>query len=160
MLQPECSNYDVYHEIAGVVELVLSGSNVRILAYGQAGSGKTYMMDGSPDDPGVNLRALQHLFNITEGNSQTVQVQMSALEICNDSIYDLLGGPTGQHRRSQKQENRTNEEKLYIRDLPTSPNNVHVPGLAKVNITCVKDVEQAIKKAKRRRSTNETSMTA
>lgn len=86
MLQSESSNNDLCRESAAVAELVVNGSNVCVLAYGQTGPGKTYTMDGSPDDPGVNIRALEHLFKLVDAKSLTAQVQISALEICNDCL--------------------------------------------------------------------------
>lgn len=44
----------------------VDGYNVCILAYGQTGSGKTFTMMGPPDNPGVNIRAIQELLRITD----------------------------------------------------------------------------------------------
>lgn len=40
------------------------GYNVCIFAYGQTGSGKTHTMEGPPDNPGINSRALQVMMAI------------------------------------------------------------------------------------------------
>lgn len=160
VFQAESTNSDVYRETAGVVELVLSGSNVCIMAYGQTGSGKTHTMEGCTSDPGVNLRALDHLFNLINDTTQTAKVQMSALEIYNDGIYDLLGETSEPRSKSRKQEKRPITEQLHIRDLPASPHHVHVPGLAKISVMCVQDVQKAMQKARKMRSTKSTSMNA
>ncbi|KAL3639314.1 hypothetical protein CASFOL_017221 [Castilleja foliolosa] len=81
---------DVFSDIQPLVQSVLDGYNVCIFAYGQTGSGKTYTMTG-PDgatekDWGVNYRALNNLFRISQsrqGNfNYEVSVQM--VEIYNE----------------------------------------------------------------------------
>lgn len=79
-------------------------------------------------------------------------MQISALEIYNDGIYDLLVRTTGTRSKPKK------ADKVHIRDVPTSTNNVEVPGLTKVTVTSVEDVKESIAAARRMRSTNETSM--
>ena len=60
--------------------------------YGQTGAGKTYTMDGSAADPGVNPRALKTLFAIKEQRAAQfdISVRCSMLEIYNEAINDLL----------------------------------------------------------------------
>jgi kinesin family protein C2/C3 len=41
----------------------LDGYNVCIFAYGQTGTGKTFTMEGSPENRGVNYRTLDELFS-------------------------------------------------------------------------------------------------
>lgn len=48
----------VFADVAALVASVTEGYNVCILAYGQTGSGKTHTMEGTPQAPGVNQRAL------------------------------------------------------------------------------------------------------
>ena len=58
---------DLYDEtFRDLVDSVLSGFNGTIFAYGQTGSGKTHTMEGPPEDPGINQRALGMLFAKTE----------------------------------------------------------------------------------------------
>lgn len=58
----------------------------------QTGSGKTYTMAGSKQNPGVNIRALQKLFDIAAQRSSEHDTHISAsyLEIYNETIFDLL----------------------------------------------------------------------
>jgi len=65
---------------------------VCIMAYGQTGSGKTYTMQGPPEAPGINTRALQSLFEISQARAAEAEVSFttSILEIYNESIFDLL----------------------------------------------------------------------
>lgn len=50
--------------MAPMVQSVADGYNGCIFAYGQTGSGKTHTMEGDPEDPGVNRRALQMLVDV------------------------------------------------------------------------------------------------
>ena len=56
---PKSRQAEVFEDVSGLVTSVLDGYNVCIFAYGQTGAGKTYTMEGPPEDPGINFRALQ-----------------------------------------------------------------------------------------------------
>jgi kinesin family member C2/C3 len=53
---PKSTQEEVYEDTKPLVTSCVDGYNVCILAYGQTGSGKTYTMQGTRDDPGVNVR--------------------------------------------------------------------------------------------------------
>jgi hypothetical protein len=78
--------------VSDLIASVADGYNVCIMAYGQTGSGKTYTMQGAPGNPGINMRALNELFQVGADRevSMRMQVQASILEIYNESIFDLL----------------------------------------------------------------------
>jgi hypothetical protein len=57
---------------------VCDGYNVCVFAYGQTGSGKTYTMMGIPEDPGVNMRALNELFRLRVKNAGSIDYTVSA----------------------------------------------------------------------------------
>lgn len=75
-----------------VVISVLDGYNVCIFAYGQTGTGKTFTMEGTEQNRGVNYRTLQQLFKICEERKETVtyNISVSVLEVYNEQIRDLL----------------------------------------------------------------------
>ena len=75
---------------------VLDGYNVCIFAYGQTGTGKTFTMEGTEQNRGVNYRTLEKLFEIAKERSDTFtyEISVSVLEVYNEQIRDLLGGPT------------------------------------------------------------------
>ncbi|KAK1414933.1 hypothetical protein QVD17_30698 [Tagetes erecta] len=70
---PNATQAEVYGDIQQLVQSVLDGYNVCIFAYGQTGSGKTYTMSGpdkgSQEEWGVNYRALNDLFRISQSRS-------------------------------------------------------------------------------------------
>jgi kinesin family protein C2/C3 len=71
---------------------VLDGYNVCILAYGQTGTGKTFTMEGTEQNRGVNYRTLRELFSLTDNKKQLFQynIYVSMLEVYNENIRDLL----------------------------------------------------------------------
>lgn len=75
-----------------MVVSVLDGYNVCIFAYGQTGTGKTFTMEGSEHNRGVNYRTLEQLFNIVKERRETFvyDISVSVLEVYNEQIRDLL----------------------------------------------------------------------
>lgn len=90
---PNCSNLDVYQRsISSVIAGVVQGLNATIFAYGATGSGKTYTMVGTQEDPGLMVLSLNTIFDLIKGgnNSTDFEVACSYLEVYNEVIYDLL----------------------------------------------------------------------
>lgn len=75
-----------------IVTSVLDGYNVCIFAYGQTGTGKTFTMEGTPENRGVNYRTLEMLFNLSSERSSIMKYELSVsmLEVYNEKIRDLL----------------------------------------------------------------------
>ena len=71
---------------------MLDGYNVCIFAYGQTGTGKTFTMEGTPENRGVNYRTLEELFRISRERSKIINYELfvSMLEVYNEKIRDLL----------------------------------------------------------------------
>lgn len=86
----------MFADAAPMVISVLDGYNVCIFAYGQTGTGKTFTMEGTEANRGVNYRTLEELFKTanerTETNSYSISV--SVLEVYNEQIRDLLAVET------------------------------------------------------------------
>ncbi|KAM7264584.1 hypothetical protein ACFE04_002267 [Oxalis oulophora] len=90
---PHSTNYDVYTQaICSVVSGVVQGLNATVFAYGSTGSGKTYTMVGTKDDPGLMVSSLDTIFNLIkeDKSADDFQVTCSYLEVYNEVIYDLL----------------------------------------------------------------------
>lgn len=83
---------DVFADASPMVTSVLDGYNVCIFAYGQTGTGKTFTMEGTQQNRGVNYRTLELLFNIAKERSETFtyNLSVSVLEVYNEQIRDLL----------------------------------------------------------------------
>lgn len=75
-----------------MVVSVLDGYNVCIFAYGQTGTGKTFTMEGTEANRGVNYRTLEELFKIASERTETYtyNISVSVLEVYNEQIRDLL----------------------------------------------------------------------
>lgn len=81
---------EIFHDVQPLISSVIDGHNVGILSYGQKGSGKTFTMMGNNSNSnwGISQRAIQFLFNVTNGRkpewSYTISVSM--LEIDDEKI--------------------------------------------------------------------------
>lgn len=82
----------VFAQTSPLVVSVLDGFNVCIFAYGQTGTGKTFTMEGTAENRGVNYRTLEELFRISEQRTDIMKYQLlvSMLEVYNEKIRDLL----------------------------------------------------------------------
>ncbi|XP_023642985.1 kinesin-like protein KIN-14J isoform X1 [Capsella rubella] len=95
---------EVFLDTRPLIRSILDGYNVCIFAYGQTGSGKTYTMSGpsitSKEDWGVNYRALNDLFLLTQSRQNTVmyEVGVQMVEIYNEQVRDILSDG-GSNRR-------------------------------------------------------------
>ncbi|XP_051208175.1 E3 ubiquitin-protein ligase listerin isoform X3 [Lolium perenne] len=89
---PDDDQAKVFSDASSLVTSVLDGYNVCILAYGQTGTGKTFTMEGTEQNRGVNYRTLRELFSLTDNKKQLFQynIYVSMLEVYNENIRDLL----------------------------------------------------------------------
>ena len=93
------SQQTIFAEVEPLLHSVMDGYRLCIFAYGQTGSGKTHTMQGRTDkggeDPerGLVPRAMETLMEVRramQANGWTVSFEVSALEIYNENIRDLL----------------------------------------------------------------------
>ncbi|KAI6679792.1 hypothetical protein NL676_033673 [Syzygium grande] len=105
---PTSSTYMVYEEGAKDVALsALKGINSTIFAYGQTSSGKTYTMRG------ITENAIKDIYeHIKENPERDFVLKVSALEIYNESVADLLNHDSGPLRLLDDPEKGTIVEKL------------------------------------------------
>lgn len=82
----------MFADASPMVTSVLDGYNVCIFAYGQTGTGKTFTMEGTEQNRGVNYRTLEQLFEIVDERKETYTygIFVSVLEVYNEQIRDLL----------------------------------------------------------------------
>nr|XP_034371880.1 kinesin-like protein KIFC2 isoform X5 [Arvicanthis niloticus] len=80
----DASQEEVFRQLEPAVLSCLQGYSVCIFTYGQTGTGKTYSMEGPPEDPGIAPRALQLLFR-EMGTGGHHHVTLSMVEIYNET---------------------------------------------------------------------------
>ena len=87
---------DVYEEATLLIQSMVQGNNICIIAYGQTCTGKTYTIQG-PDskNPGIAIRAAKELFTILKNFNdsklfESIRLSLTIIEIYNEQIYNLL----------------------------------------------------------------------
>ena len=87
---------EVYEEVTLLIQSMVQGNNICIIAYGQTCTGKTYTIQG-PDskNPGIVPRAAKELFlilnNFSKSNFfESIRLSLTIIEIYNEQIYNLL----------------------------------------------------------------------
>ncbi|KAL2496583.1 Di-glucose binding protein with Kinesin motor domain [Forsythia ovata] len=136
VFSPQADQADVFEDTAPLATSVLDGYNVCIFAYGQTGTGKTFTMEGTNDNRGVNYRTLEELFHITEERKNTFryEISVSVLEVYNEQIRDLLvsGSQPG-----------VTSKRLEIKQVVEGGH--HVPGIVEARVTNVNEVWEVLR---------------
>ncbi|XP_058069432.1 kinesin-like protein KIN-14R [Magnolia sinica] len=124
---PKDNQADVFADAAPLVISVLDGYNVCIFAYGQTGTGKTFTMEGTEKNRGVNYRTVEELFKIAKERRETFaySISVSVLEVYNEQIRDLLA-------------TSPSSKKLEIRQAAEGAH--HVPGIVEAKVENIKQV--------------------
>uniref|UniRef100_A0A8C8B871 Kinesin-like protein n=1 Tax=Otus sunia TaxID=257818 RepID=A0A8C8B871_9STRI len=143
---PQASQEEVFQEVQALVTSCIDGYNVCIFAYGQTGAGKTYTMEGTAANPGINQRALQLLFSEVRGKAADwdYAISVSAAEIYNESLRDLLG--------------KEPQEKLEIKLCPDGSGQLYVPGLTEFRVQSVEDINKVFEFGHVNRATECTNL--
>ncbi|KAJ6683008.1 KINESIN-RELATED [Salix koriyanagi] len=146
VFEPEDNQEAVFAQTKPIVASVLDGYNVCIFAYGQTGTGKTFTMEGSPENRGVNYRTLDELFRLSQERSGIMRYGLfvSMMEVYNEKIRDLLIESSNQPPK-----------KLEIKQ--TAEGTQEVPGLVETRVTGTEDVWDLLKSGSRARSVGSTS---
>jgi kinesin family protein C2/C3 len=136
---------EVFDGVRDLVTSCVDGYRVCIFAYGQTGAGKTFTMMGTPENRGVNVRAINELFAVARERDDDwdTSVKVSMIEIYNEKIRDLLDAE--------------GQAQLDIRQGPDGP---HVPGLVEVAVKDADDVLRVLSRGEAARTTHATSMNA
>ncbi|XP_008569976.1 PREDICTED: kinesin-like protein KIFC2, partial [Galeopterus variegatus] len=140
---PDASQEEVFRELEPAVLSCLRGYSVCIFTYGQTGTGKTYSMEGPPEDPGIAPRALQSLFREMGVGGQH-RVTLSMVEIYNEAVRDLLApGPL---------------ERLAVRQGPEGQGGIQVAGLTHWDVPNLETLHQMLSLGRSNRATAATAM--
>ena len=78
---------EIYDSSSFLVKNIFDGYNSTILTYGSVGTGKSYTMIGTKEQPGILYRVIS---DILIAMNTKYQLQISCFEIHNEKIYDLL----------------------------------------------------------------------
>ncbi|KAM6430694.1 kinesin-like protein KIFC3 isoform 1-T4 [Liasis olivaceus] len=146
VFRPEATQEDVFQEVQALITSCIDGYNVCIFAYGQTGAGKTYTMEGTLENPGINQRALQLLFSEVQSKAPdwNYRITVSVAEIYNEALRDLLG--------------KEPQEKLEIRLCPDGSGQLYVPGLTEFPVHSVEDINQVFEFGHINRATEYTHL--
>ncbi|KAM9783240.1 kinesin-like protein KIFC3 [Neosynchiropus ocellatus] len=145
VFHPQATQEEVFQEIEPLVISCIDGYHVCIFAYGQTGSGKTYTMEGNVEHPGINRRALKHLFSEVEERKDmwSYTISVSSVEIYNEVLRDLLS---------------KDGDKLDIKLNPDGTGQLHVPGLRVLEVKSLQHIKKVLATARRNRVTFGTQM--
>lgn len=94
----------VYKDIGdALIKRTLDGYHSTVLVYGQSGSGKTHMLTGTPDEPGLMTLTSQALAKIVEEapKDKLFFQSVSFAEITDEAVRDLLN-PSGRDLKVRK----------------------------------------------------------
>lgn len=132
----------VYEDISALVISVLDGYNVCVFAYGQTGTGKTYTMNGTQEEAGINYRALDDLFRLSDQSADRFKTNISIamLEIYNENVRDLFGF-----------------EKTKL-EIKRGPGGIFVPGLCWTEVCNVQEVWKVMNVGAQNRASGATNM--
>ncbi|KAK4427663.1 Kinesin-like protein KIN-14S [Sesamum alatum] len=146
VFRPEDNQEAIFAQTLPIVTSVLDGYNVCIFAYGQTGTGKTYTMEGTPENRGVNYRTLDELFRISNERSSIMRYELSVsmLEVYNEKIRDLLVENSNQPVK-----------KLEIKQ--SAEGTQEVPGLVEARVYGTEEVWSLLALGSRVRSVGSTN---
>uniref|UniRef100_A0A7N0T4M1 Kinesin-like protein n=1 Tax=Kalanchoe fedtschenkoi TaxID=63787 RepID=A0A7N0T4M1_KALFE len=146
VFKPEDSQEAVFSQTSPVVTSVMDGYNVCIFAYGQTGTGKTFTMEGTSENRGVNYRTLEELFYLSYQRSgiMTYELYVSMLEVYNEKIRDLL-----------VENSNESLKKLEIKQTPEGTQEV--PGLVEARVFSTDEVWELLMTGSRARSVGATN---
>eukprot|EP00746_Dinoflagellata_sp_MGD_P142806 gnl/MRDRNA2_/MRDRNA2_75728_c0_seq1.p1 gnl/MRDRNA2_/MRDRNA2_75728_c0~~gnl/MRDRNA2_/MRDRNA2_75728_c0_seq1.p1 ORF type:complete len:649 (-),score=75.71 gnl/MRDRNA2_/MRDRNA2_75728_c0_seq1:32-1978(-) len=138
---------------APMARSAMDGFHTCVFALGQTGTGKTYTVFGTPQDPGLVPRILQHVFG-NDGDignaSSGVTCRLSFLEIHVDRLRDLLVDP------DLPADDREARGPLELRCNPL--HGVYVTNLSEIEVSDLLSAERLVATGCATRSVARTGM--
>ncbi|KAJ6966799.1 LOW QUALITY PROTEIN: hypothetical protein NC652_004377 [Populus alba x Populus x berolinensis] len=135
-------------DTASFASSILDGYNVCVFAYGQTGTGKTFTMEGTEEDRGVNFRTLEQVFCMIKEREKLFRydVSVSVLEVYNEQIRDLLVSVSQPGVAAKRLEIRQTGEGLH-----------HVPGLVEARVHNMSEVWEVLQTGSNARAIGSTN---
>jgi len=157
----QASQRDLYEEVEPLLPGILEGIHVCIFAYGQTGAGKTYTLAGDrrAGEAGIQDLAIADLLKLASRDDRH-DVKLTALEIYNESIQDLLSETTREVGQDggERLEVRQSREGLPEAWTPSPFGSMRVPGLKSWTVRGPADVEQAFQRISANRHVASTAL--
>ncbi|KAL9366250.1 hypothetical protein Peur_037449 [Populus x canadensis] len=148
VFSPQANQADVFEDTASFASSILDGYNVCVFAYGQTGTGKTFTMEGTEEDRGVNFRTLEQVFCMIKEREKLFRydVSVSVLEVYNEQIRDLLVSDSQPGVAAKRLEIRQAGEGLH-----------HVPGLVEARVHNMSEVWEVLQTGSNARAIGSTN---
>jgi hypothetical protein len=152
---PSTSQQAVYSALCEpLVSKTFEGFNATVFAYGQTGSGKTFTMgncSATQYGEGIITMAMRDMFLKQEqikaaDASNTVEIELSYLEVYMEECFDLLTHSTGGAERPRLELRESTKGETYVENLSQKP------------VKCVQEVAAFLSEAAVNRSTGKTAM--
>lgn len=126
---------DVYTTIGmKCIQNALSGYNGCILAYGHAGTGKTYTIMGNRYNPGLIPRICKGLFQL----GPSISISVSYFDVQNEVVHDLLGPANGTFLNKPEM-------------MESSQIGTHIKGITQITLEMFENASKVFRKAMSRR---------
>ncbi|XP_054791731.1 kinesin-like protein KIN-10B [Prosopis cineraria] len=130
----------IFHrEVSPLISGVFNGCNATVFAYGATGSGKTYTMQGTEEQPGLMPLAMSAILSICQSTGCTAHI--SYYEVYMDRCYDLL---------------EVKAKEISVMD--DKDGQIHLRGLSQVPIHTMSEFMETFSTAVQRRKVAHTGL--
>ncbi|KAI9115964.1 hypothetical protein K1719_012894 [Acacia pycnantha] len=126
-------------EVSPLISGIFNGCNATVFAYGATGSGKTYTMQGTEEQPGLMPLAMSEILSICQSTGGTAQI--SYYEVYMDRCYDLL---------------EVKAKEISVMD--DKDGQIHLRGLSQVHIHTMSEFMETFSTAVQRRKVAHTGL--
>jgi len=147
---PQATQLEVFERCERTMESCMDGYDVCVYAYGQTNTGKTYTMEGdleSMDHAGLIFRTLQRFVVLAQKRRSVgwvYRIKVSAIEVYQESVFDLLVHPDPHRQRQNLKMFQTHAK-------------VTIPALSWEEITSEGDITSFLKRALESRTQGKTA---
>ncbi|KAG1679126.1 hypothetical protein FOA52_000481 [Chlamydomonas sp. UWO 241] len=151
---PGSGQQEVFNGVSELVQSALDGYHVCLFSYGQTGAGKTHTMQGNdtPHGRGIIPRAVEKILATADKLAEQeweYSMEASFVEIYNNQLRDLLGGPSAPY---------ISDQSAIKHDA--AGGHTTVVGVSKVPVRDVDTANQLIARASAARASEATAMNA